>query len=230
MKAITKCSARAVVVAASLFAAQHSAQAQTPAAKFVDSARVELDRAVHDMDAGRIDRTIILLDRALVAFPDDPYLLHYRGFAAYWRATGAFMSGMKEKALPDITQGLADLAKSAEHLPWPETFELEAALNGFRMAIDPGLGPTIGPLTARLSGEASKLGPNNPRVFLLQAYLAEMAPPAMGGGPARVKAMVDKAIAAFSDDHPAPLAPAWGREEAESMQRRLAAAAAKPNP
>jgi hypothetical protein len=215
---------------AALTTTSRNARAQTPAAKFVDSARVELDSAVHDMDAGRIDRTIVLLDRALVAFPGDPYLLHYRGFAAYWRATGAFMSGMKEKAMPDITQGLDDLAKSAEHLAWPETLELEAALNGLRMAINPGLGPMLGPLTARLSNDASKLGPNNPRVFLLQAYVAEMAPSAMGGGPERAKVLVGKAIAAFADDHPAPLAPAWGRDQAEMMQRRLAGAASKPTP
>lgn len=221
MKPIFKRITWTLLVASSLLAPSRVLLAQTPAAKFVDSARVELDRAVQDMDAGRIDRTIVLLDRALIAFPNDPYLLHYRGFAAYWRATGAFMSGMKEQALPDITQGLADLAKSAEQLPWPETIQLEAALNGFRVAIEPGLGPTVGPLTARLSNEASKLGPNNPRVFLLQAYLAEMTPPSMGGGADRARELVNKSVAAFADDHPAPLAPAWGRQEAAMMQQRL---------
>src|SRR5476649_1058191 len=95
--------------------------AQTPAARFVDSARVEIDHAVHDMDQGRLDRTMLLLDRALVAFPDDPYLLHYRGYAAYWKVAGAMMGGHMEGMAPVIKQALADLAKSADHLAWPET-------------------------------------------------------------------------------------------------------------
>jgi hypothetical protein len=195
--------------------------AQTPAARFVDSARVMIDHAVGAMDPDALDQATVLLDRALVAFPDDPYLLHYRGYAAYWKATGAFMGGQKEGAIPFITQALADLKTSAEHLAWPETTQLEANLNGYLIAIDPGNGPTLGPLTGRLSGEATKMGPNNPRVLLLQAYLAQATPESMGGGVARAKELVSNALAAFATDHPAPLAPAWGRAEAEALQRRL---------
>jgi hypothetical protein len=223
---------RAVTVAACMTAGAVTlprvTEAQTPAAKFVDSSRVELDRAVHDMDTDRIDRTIILLDRALVAFPDDPYLLHYRGYAAYRKATGAFLGGMSERARPDITRGLADLGKSAERLAWPETIQLEASLTGMRIALEPGLGPTLGPLSGRLSGEATKMGPNNPRVLLLQAYAAQTTPESMGGGVERAKTLAAKAIAAFADDHPAPLAPAWGREEALMLQQRLSGSAGHP--
>ncbi|MGH7328174.1 MAG: hypothetical protein ACREJX_07465, partial [Polyangiaceae bacterium] len=95
-----QCTVSAMCAIACLATTPRASTAQTPAAKFVDSARVELDRAVHDMDTDRIDRTVLLLDRALVAFPDDPYLLHYRGYAAYWKASGAFMSGEKERAAP----------------------------------------------------------------------------------------------------------------------------------
>ncbi len=224
--------AAAALIATALVActaiSPRAAHTQTPAAKFVDSARVELDRAVLDMDADRIDRTMLLLDRALVAFPDDPYLLHYRGYASYWKVVGAFMGGMKERAGPDIARGLADLAKSAERLPWPETIELEASLNGLKIALDPGLGPTLGPLSGRLAGEASKMGPNNPRVLLLQAYSAETTPESMGGGIQRAKALAAKAVAAFADDHPAPLAPAWGRELATMLQQRLAGQGVRP--
>lgn len=201
-----------------------SAVAQTPAARFVDSARVEMDRALRDMDPERIDRTIIMLDRALVAFPDDPYLLHYRGYAFYWKAAGAFMGGRKEQATPFVKEGLANLAKSAERLPWAETLQLEASMNGFLIAIDPGNGPTLGPLTGRLSAEATRLAPDNPRVLLLQAYLAEATPPSMGGGKVRARELAGRAAAAFANDHPGPLAPAWGKDEASEMVRRLARA------
>jgi hypothetical protein len=162
-----------------------------------------------------------LLNRALVAFPNDPYLLHYRGYTAYWLAVGSVMGGRKAEALPFVTQALADL-KGAESLGWPETLQLEASLNGIHISIEPGLGPTLGPLSARLSAEAARKGPENPRVFLLQAWQAEGTPPSMGGGAARARELVMKALTLFDRDHPAPLAPDWGRIQAESMARRLA--------
>jgi hypothetical protein len=197
-------------------------RAQTPAARFVDSASTEIERAVHDMDMSRLDQVGVLLDRALVAFPDDPYLLHYRGYLAYRQVTGFLMMGEKSKALPVITRGLADLAESAEHLSWPETIQLEASLNALRIPLEPGSGMTLGPLTGRLSGQATKMGPANPRVALLQAYMAQATPETMGGGAEKAKALVDKAVALFGDDHPAALAPAWGKDEATALQAKSA--------
>jgi hypothetical protein len=213
---------RAVCVSAFAGGISAAARAQTPAAHFVDSARTEIEQAVRDMDMGRLDQTKILLDRALVAFPDDPYLLHYRGYLAYREATALLMMDQKT-TLPDvITAGLADLSKSAEHLSWPETVQLEACLDAMRIPLEPGSGMTLGPLTGRLSAEAGKMGPANPRVALLQAYLARSTPESMGGGAARARALADKAVKLFADDHPGPLAPAWGKDEATSLRSRLA--------
>jgi hypothetical protein len=196
--------------------------AQTPAARFVDSARTEIDHAVHDMDMDRLDRVGVLLDRALVAFPNDPYVLHYRGYLAYRQAVGWMMMGDRTKMGPVIARGLTDLTKSAETLHWPETIELEACLNALRIPLEPGSGMTLGPLTDRLSGEATKLGPGNPRVALLQAYLAQSTPESMGGGADKAKALVTKALSLFAEDRPGTLAPVWGKDEAEALQARLA--------
>ena len=220
----------ALAIAAGLLLQAPAMLAQTPAAKFVDSARVAIDRAVRDMDPAGLDSISTFLDRALVAFPDDPYLLHYRGYARYWQVAGLFMGGHKDAAPPLIQQGLTDLKKSAEKLAWPETIQLEACLNSYLIAIDPGNGPTLGPLTGRLSGEATKMAPNNPRVLLLQAIIAERTPPSMGGGTARARELAEKSLAAFADDHPGPLAPSWGRGEADALVKRLSSTAGRtPN-
>src|SRR5262249_38484910 len=113
--------ARASIVGTLLTSA--GLRAQTPAARFVDSARREIERAVHDMDMDRLDRVGVLLDRALVAFPNDPYVLHYRGYLAYRQAVGWMMMGERTKMAPVIARGLTDLT-SAEPLHWPETIEL----------------------------------------------------------------------------------------------------------
>ena len=212
---------RPVVTLLAASAILHPAAAQTPAARFVDSARTEIANAVQAMDPEALGQVVILLNRALVAFPNDPYLLHYRGFAAYWLAVGSVMGGRKDEALPTVTQALSDL-KGAESLGWPETIQLESSLNGIHISIEPGLGPTLGPLAGRLAAQAARMGPANPRVFLLQAWQAEGTPQSMGGGAARARELVMKALALFDKDHPAPLAPDWGRIQAESMARRLA--------
>jgi tetratricopeptide (TPR) repeat protein len=195
--------------------------AQTPSARFVDSARAEIERGLHDMDMKRLDQAQTLLDRALIAFPDDPYLLHYRGYLAYRQATAMLMMGDKGGLGPVITRGLADLSKSAEKLQWPETLALEACLTSMRIPLEPGSGMTLGPMTGRFSADAAKLGPDNPRVALLQAYLAQQTPETMGGGVERARALVSKALALFQNDHPAQLAPAWGKDEAVMLQQRL---------
>lgn len=207
-----------------------AAGAQTPAGRVVDSARVEIDRAVHDMDMAQLDQAGVLLDRALVAFPDDPYLLHYRGYLAYRQVTGMMMSGAPDSVGPIIARGLNDLAKSAKRLAWPETVQLEACLIAFRIPLEPGSGMTLGPLTGRLSGQASKMGPANPRVALLQAYLAERTPSSMGGGTDKAKQLVSTALTLFARDQPAPLAPAWGKDEAEALQVRLSKSSEQRNP
>jgi hypothetical protein len=210
-----------IAFAAASLACAAAGSAQTPAARFIDSARVEIDRGMRDMDMTRLDHAVVLLDRTLVAFPDDPYALHYRGYAAYLQVVGMMMGGDRANAGPTIARGLADLEKSGDKLPWPETKQLQASLTAFRIALEPGMGPTLGPVTGRLSAEATKLGPDNPRVALLQAYVAEGTPVSMGGGPERARVLAEKAVALFANDHPAPLAPSWGKDEAESLVRRL---------
>jgi hypothetical protein len=196
-------------------------RAQTPAAKFVDSARVEIDRAVLANDTARLGGAVILLDRALVAFPDDPYLLHYRGYAAYRQVIARYRANDAAGASPFIERAVADLGRSGEKLAWPETFELLAALDGFRIAVDPSRGQELGMEIGFLTGKASQLGPNNPRVLLVQAEGALRTPSEYGGGADVARALFAKAMAAFANDHPAPLAPAWGREEADSFKRQL---------
>ena len=195
--------------------------AQTSAAKFVDSARVEIDRAVRDDDGARLDRTLVLLDRALVTFPDDPWLLHYRGYGAYRRVVRAFATGKKNTTVPWIGAALLDLAKSAEKVAWPETVQLEASLKAFQVALDSARGPKLRSSIAELSAEATRLGPNNPRVLLLQAIAAQNTTDSLGGGVARARELVTRALAAFASDRPSRLAPAWGHAEAMALLRRL---------
>lgn len=210
----------AVAIPVARSAAQ-STPSTSPAARFADSARVEIDAAVVAHDTARLERAMVLLDRALTVFPNDPYLLHYRGYGHYRRIINLFQSGAMAQVPPLIQRGIADLEASSSKLAWPETFSLLSALTAFRIAVDPNLGRTLGAEIGELSGRAVALGPENPRVLLMQARGAMQTPVEYGGGPDRARAYLERAISAFERDKPQPLAPTWGREEAAALKKQL---------
>jgi len=213
------------VAATNLFGSPNSLCAQTtpltPAAKFVDSARVEIDAAALADDAPRLERTVVMLDRALTAFPKDAYLLHYRGYANYRRVVHLFSTNAMQQAGTLIASAVADLQSSSDKLRWAESFALLSALQGFRIAMDPSLGQELGMEIGALSGEAAKHGPNNPRVLLMAAYAMQNTPPEYGGGLDKARALAERAIAAFANDTPGPLAPTWGKAEAQALLKTL---------
>ena len=99
--------------------------------------------------------------------------------------------------------------------------QLEASLKAFQIALDSARGPKLRASIGELSAEATRLGPNNPRVLLLQAYAAQSTTDSLGGGAVRARELATRAVAAFANDRPGRLAPAWGHAEAIALLRRL---------
>ena len=194
---------------------------QTPAAKFVDSARVELEQADRMRDIPRVARAVILLDRAAAAFPGDPYVLHYRGYAAYLRAVSMFAANDVHSAAPLLNAAAADLSRSGEKLAWPETFALLASVSGLMIAVDQSRAMELGQQIGELQGRAMQLGPRNPRVALILGEGLANTPEEWGGGVEKARQMLARAVALFASDAPPPLAPRWGREEAEAQLKAL---------
>ena len=204
-----------------LAAYPREASTQTTAAKLVDSSRVEIDRAVAARDTARLARAMVLLDRALISYPDDAYLMHYRGYAGYRQAVWLFSSNNMTAGAPVVQRAMSDLDKSGEKLPWPETFALAAALRGLAIGIDGNRGMELGPEIGMMQGKSMQLGPRNPRVWLVQGIGAHHTPPEYGGGVDKARDTIKKAIELFATDVPGPLAPAWGREEAGAYLKLL---------
>ena len=203
------------------------AAAQTPAATLVDSARTEIDLAYAARDTARLARTVGRLDRALAAYPDDPYVLHYRGYAGYRQVVLLFMSKNPGGAAPIIARAMSDLEKSGEKLAWPETFAVLASVSGLAIAIDPNRAMELGPQIGMLQGRAMQLGPLNPRVWLVAGIAAHNTPPEYGGGLDKAREMLKKAVMLFGTDVPGRLAPAWGRDEAAAYLKSLDAVGEK---
>ena len=195
--------------------------AQTPAAKFVDSARTEIEAASMARDTARLSAAVILLDRALVAFPGDPYLQHYRGYAGYRQVVELMRSGRMNAAPPLLDRATADLEASSTKLQWPETYALLSTLTAFRLMLDPSQGMTLGPRSGELMAQASQLAPNNPRVLYMQALAAFNTPPEYGGSVDGARTLIMRSLEEFKKEKPAPLAPAWGLGEAAAFEKQI---------
>jgi hypothetical protein len=208
----------ATLLCASALAAPSAAQ--TPAARIVDSARVSYDRLAAFDDTVGLVRIETLLDRALQAFPGDPYLQHYRGLVGYRHGLVEMQSNPK-RALTNLTIAAGMLSSADAKLPWPESAALLSSTYGLLIGLDQSRGMELGQQIAELQGRALSVGAKNPRVHLIIGQALANTPPEWGGGIDKARALITRAVELFTTDKPAPLAPTWGREEADVALARL---------
>ncbi|HUQ98504.1 MAG TPA: tetratricopeptide repeat protein [Gemmatimonadaceae bacterium] len=184
--------------------------------RWADSAAREIDAASVVGDILRLRRTQTMLDQALVAFPGDPMLLHYEGYALY-RIAG-ILQGRPKAAAPDLPLVLetarTKLEQSLAARPMAETHALLASVLGQLIGADPSTASTYGPHVTSEMNAATTMGPSNPRVWLLKGIQSIYTPAQYGGGLAIAEGQLKKAVQLFVTDAPASPNPAWGKAEA----------------
>lgn len=65
--------------------------------------------------------------------------------------------------------------------------------------------------------KAKELNANNPRLYYLEGAGTFGKPEQFGGGKAKAKPLLEKAIALYKIEQPKPLYPHWGQKQAEDM-------------
>jgi hypothetical protein len=65
--------------------------------------------------------------------------------------------------------------------------------------------------------KAKELNANNPRLYYLEGAGTFGKPEQFGGGKAKAKPILEKAIALYKTEQPKPLYPHWGQKQAEDM-------------
>jgi tetratricopeptide (TPR) repeat protein len=183
------------------------------AAKWADSAAREIDAATDAGDLTRLRGTKTLLDRALVAFPNDALLLHYKGYALHREASLQEGLGHHAEVEPLLDEARSVLDQSLAIRPMAETHALLSSVLGRSIAFHPIKAMFLGPQSGSQMTSAVTLGPNNPRVWLLRGIGAMYTPSQFGGGVAVAEQDLKKAAELFEGDHPAPPAPSWGKAE-----------------
>lgn len=203
-------------------------EASTPAARgapgneqaeYRAALRPLLDRALATNDSSAYDRVVAYTDAGLARFPNDPVLLHYRGFALFRKASvlTAAYGAKGERARP--AKALfedADRAfvQSAAQLGWPETLALRSAVTGQLIAFGSAFtAMRLGSRAGHQMDDALAAGPENPRVWMLRGVGDFYRPRLFGGGLDKAESHLRRAIELFANDHPMPPAPSWGNAE-----------------
>jgi hypothetical protein len=79
---------------------------------------------------------------------------------------------------------------------------------------------TYGQEGAGYLAKAKELDPNNPRLAYLEGAGIFGTPEQFGGGKAKAKPVLEKAVALFQAAHPKALYPRWGQPQAEDMLKQ----------
>lgn len=206
-----------LALTAPLATLQLGAQQLTGPDKWADSARVLVESAVRSGSPAGIQSANVLLDRALAAFPNNPLLLHYAGYALYREGTLSVRDRSTRAAAGAMFDSSAVLlARSAEELPLAETYALESAVYGQMIGAssNPLIGMTLGPKAGDALDRAMQLGPRNPRVWLMRGISAMFTPSEYGGGLDKAESYLSQALKFYATDTPKPPLPAWGHAEA----------------
>lgn len=216
-------------------AAPAAGGATTARDRWADSVRRLIDAAVPTADRGALASARVLLDRALAVHPHDGLLLHYAGYVAYRDAVLA-LARDGGTAGRGAARGLLEradslLERSATRLPLAETHALRSSVLGMQIATsgNPAAGMWLGPRSSAAMDEALRLGPRNPRVWLLRGIAAYSTPRMWGGGAERAREYLLTAAALASADRPPAPLPAWGAAEVQLWLGRAWLALDRPD-
>lgn len=187
--------------------------------------RAGLAEAVVTGDEEALGQLLILARRAVTAFPGNALLNHYAGYALY-SAAGPMIDADPESARTLLEEAESLLEKSIEIEPMAESHALLASSLGMRID-GPMSAMRLGMRSGTELGKATALGPDNPRVRLLEGISAFHSPAMFGGGHDVALEHFLAAIALFADDAPEPPLPAWGHAEAHAWLGRTYEALAR---
>jgi tetratricopeptide (TPR) repeat protein len=198
-----------IVLAAALFVAGCSAQAQNAPAKWADTISTEIEKAQISGDPAKMGAARALAERVATAFPDDGLILHYHGFALYREAMAVMGRGGDPSASLERAYGIFE--KSLKKRPLAETHVILSSIDGQLIAKDPSRAMELGMAAQASTSAALTAGPTNPRVWLIRGQGAIYTPPEYGGGLDQAEQMLKRSIEFFAKDAPKPGEPSWGK-------------------
>ena len=134
---IGKAAGRLLALVCVSWASPITAQSAADASRWADSLAWEIDRAAIVADTARLEAARVLAERAVAAFPQDAMILHQLATALYRQA----MLNQDDDDL--LKRAEAELGRSAETAPLPETYAMLASVIGMQIGSSPLRGMTL---------------------------------------------------------------------------------------
>ena len=114
----------------------------------------------------------------------------------------------------DKIKALCDKAEAIEKNA--EIYSLRNMAATQQMIVDPqSRWMTYGQEAAAALQKGLELDPNNPRLHYLQGMSVFGTPEQFGGGKAKAKPILEKAVELYKAEQPKPMYPHWGQKQAE---------------
>ena len=185
-------------------------------AKWADSASREIEAGNAAGDIARIRNAEAMIERVLSVTPGEPSLLYYQALALYRQASLQMGLNRKDDAKRALNQADRLLETLNRKSPTADALALRSSITGQMIGLssNPLAGMTMGPRANDLMDKAVRLGPSNPRVWLMRGMSAMFTPKMFGGGTDKAEDYLTKAIAFFDTDKAQPPAPTWGLVDA----------------
>src|SRR5204863_6855814 len=109
-------------------------------------------------------------------------------------------------------------ALTQDNIDKSEIFSLRNMTATQQMLVDPqSRFASYGQEADKYLATAKQLNPNNPRLYYLEGAGTFGRPEQYGGGKAKAKPLLEKAVALYKAEQPKPLYPHWGQKQAEDM-------------
>lgn len=139
-----------------------------------------------------------------------PY--YYAGLA--YSTIGWMDQSIDKDANAEKIKALCDKAEAIEKNS--EIYSLRNMAATQQMVVDPqSRWMTYGQEAATALQKGMELDPNNPRLYYLQGMSVLNTPEQFGGGKAKAKPILEKAVELYKAEQPKPLYPNWGKQQAK---------------
>ena len=185
--------------------------AETP----LDSAKVELQRAVNAASAPAISRARAAFLAQAAADPKSA-TAHYWVAVADWRLAPMLLQAKDRKQASAVAKdGIGHCDRAAALDPsLAEAWALKAGLQGLMISIEPSQAMSLGPQTDANLDRARTKAADDPRIWLLDGINTLHKPGFFGGGPQRALEKLEKAQQLFEAPSASTDAFGWGRDDA----------------
>ena len=183
----------------------------------IKKAKQELQDGINTWNADKIKHARDLFLNLLMREESEKAYLHYYTALCDYRLSAYFMA---QEATGETEMHADNALKHLEEAmdlepSWGEPYALYASMLGFKVAINPSQGMSLGMEIYDYFGMALSKEPNNPRVNLMKGLSDLYTPEQFGGGPDAAIQSLSKAVELFEAEKVSSLVkPSWGKEEA----------------